>query len=165
MQIFETFGIDWKILIAQIVNFFILMLILKKIFYKPTIKFLEDREEKIRNGLKNADIYQKNLQSLEVEKERVFRQARKDAQKIINQTVAQAEEIKIGIIKNAKSEADKILKKTTFQIENEKRKMIEDVKDDLSNLIIKSLENLTKQKAEKNDSLFITNLLKTELKS
>jgi len=42
-------NINWFEIIAQIVNFFILLFILKKLFYKPVIKAMKDREERIDN--------------------------------------------------------------------------------------------------------------------
>lgn len=165
MQILEALGVDWRILIAQLVNFFLLLFILKKILYKPMISFLEEREDKIKKGLENAEKYEKNLVALDIDRERIFREARKDAQSFINKAVKEGEEIKNEIIANANKESQKILTKTKIQIEDQKKQMIDEVKNDLVDLISLSLESVAQKKADKNDKDYIKNLLKVGLKS
>lgn len=165
MQILEALGVDWKILIAQILNFFLLLFILKKILYKPMISFLENREKKIKKGLENAEKYEKNLVALDIEKERIFRQARKDAQKFINEAAKEGETIKDQIIDDANKKAQKILEKTQLQIEDQKKQMVDEVKEDLVDLITMSLETVSKKKANQDDKEYIEDLLKVGLKS
>ena len=54
MELLQKLGIDWRLLIAQLVNFSILVIILYKLLYKPVLKVLNDRKEKIEQGLKDA---------------------------------------------------------------------------------------------------------------
>ena len=65
MEIFEKLGIDVKLVIAQLVNFFILLYVLKRFAYKPVLKILEDRERKIEKGLKDAQSAEKRLHEME----------------------------------------------------------------------------------------------------
>lgn len=55
MELLNALGIDWKILLAQFVNFAVLVFVLWKFAYKPIFKFLEDRKNKIEEGIKNAE--------------------------------------------------------------------------------------------------------------
>ena len=53
MDVFAKLGIDWKLLIAQAVNFGILFLVLRRFAYKPMLDFLENRSAQIDKGLKD----------------------------------------------------------------------------------------------------------------
>ena len=55
MEILENFGLNPMLLIAQIVNFLIVLFILKKFLYKPVLEMLKKRQTTIKDGLKQAE--------------------------------------------------------------------------------------------------------------
>ena len=55
-EIIKTFHIDWKLLIAQAVNFAIVVFALYKFAYKPLLKTMNERTAKIEQGLKDAEL-------------------------------------------------------------------------------------------------------------
>lgn len=61
MEIFNQFGINPILLLAQIVNFIVLLFILKKFMFKPILKVLGERRQKIEESLKNAEEIEKRL--------------------------------------------------------------------------------------------------------
>ncbi|TSC55412.1 MAG: F-type H+-transporting ATPase subunit b, partial [Parcubacteria group bacterium Greene0416_79] len=52
-ELLHALGINWGVFIAQIVNFTILLLVLAKFVYRPVMKLLDGRREKIRETLLN----------------------------------------------------------------------------------------------------------------
>lgn len=52
---FSQFGIDWKIFLSQLVNFFLILIILRLFVYKPVLKMIKDRNKKIKEGLDKAE--------------------------------------------------------------------------------------------------------------
>lgn len=85
-------NIDWFTLSAQIVNFLILLVLLKKFLYGPLRNIMEKREEKVtfrleeaRQKLEEADVkretYQQKLDELEQQKEQMISEAREEAEK------------------------------------------------------------------------------------
>jgi F-type H+-transporting ATPase subunit b len=61
----EGLGINLTLLVAQIFNFFILFLILSAVAYKPMVKFLDGRREKIAKGLEDARRAEERLANIE----------------------------------------------------------------------------------------------------
>ena len=61
MEIIRNFGIQPVLLLAQIVNFLIILYLLQKFFYKPIVKLLEQRKKRIEESLKNADLIEEKL--------------------------------------------------------------------------------------------------------
>ena len=51
----DAVGINWPGLLTQLISFLILFLLLKKFLYKPVVKMLEDRAEKIKTSLETAE--------------------------------------------------------------------------------------------------------------
>jgi F-type H+-transporting ATPase subunit b len=70
-QLLSQLGIDWKLLIAQAVNFFLLLVLLKMFVYGPLTKMLHERRRRIEEGLekaKEADDRLRDINHLAVEK-------------------------------------------------------------------------------------------------
>ena len=60
-DILNLFGLEGKLFIAQIINFAILLFILKKFLYEPIAKMMEERKAKIKQGLDDAEKAKKTL--------------------------------------------------------------------------------------------------------
>jgi F-type H+-transporting ATPase subunit b len=82
--------VDWPTLIAQIVNFLILVWLLKRFLYGPIIRAMDQREEKIASRLKDAkakqenaeseaEAFRKKTQELDAQREQLLAQAKQDA--------------------------------------------------------------------------------------
>ena len=63
MEIFQTFGINWVLVIGQIINFLIILYILKRYLYKPLFNVLKKRQELAKESVKNAENSEKALES------------------------------------------------------------------------------------------------------
>jgi len=102
MELFNALGINLKILIAQFINFAIFFFVLYKFAYKPMLKFLDDRKQKIEQGLNNAEKANNKLIELEEKEKEIIIQAnlegQKQAKKLLAQAQIDAEEKKTQIL-------------------------------------------------------------------
>ena len=67
----EQLGIEWKVFLSQAVNFFILLVVLTFFVYKPLIKIIKERNQKIKEGLdkaEEADVRLKEIDNIGREK-------------------------------------------------------------------------------------------------
>lgn len=121
MELFDQFGFDPKLFIAQIVNFLILALIFKKFLYKPLLKVIRDREKRIEKGLSDAEKAEKALKSAEDEREQILKNASIEAEEIILQTQKNAEEARTKLLTKTKEETEKMIQdaKKTAEMEFE----------------------------------------------
>ena len=153
MELFDKLGVDWRLLIAQIINFLILLAILYKFVYRKLLSTLEDRRLKIEKGVEDAKKAGAELKSIVEEKEKTLIIAKQEAQKILDETKKIAESEKQKIIIEAKKEKEKIIKETQEELIKEKGKMIELAKDELGELVIlatkKTLEKIIDDKKDK----------------
>lgn len=155
MEIFSQFGVKPILLAAQVVNFFILLFILKKFLYKPILKVLEERKKRIEDSLKNAEEIEKRLAQTQQESEKIIAQTLKEAQKILDQTNIEAAEI----LKKANQETDKILLKASNDakkiVEFEREVLIRQVRTNVGSLITLAFEKIAGKKFTKKDQIEI----------
>ncbi len=124
MEFLGKLGIDIKLLIAQLINFGLLLWLLKKFLYNPIIKRIEKDEEK----LKQAQLEGKKLEG---EKSAFARQQKEELGKSherVNHIIAEAEEIAEDIRKRARKEAEEEKQKTIKQIHSRLKEMENDKK-------------------------------------
>ncbi|MFA5128646.1 MAG: F0F1 ATP synthase subunit B [Patescibacteria group bacterium] len=142
MELLEKLGIDWRLLIAQLVNFLILVLILYKFLYKPLLKMLEGRKEKIEKGLRDAEQLgvelekTKELQAAEIQK------AKQEAKGIIEEAGKRAEVAGAETKLKTKAEVEKLITVAKNQMIEEKIKMMAEVKKEAAEMVIAVAEKI-----------------------
>lgn len=129
--------IEWFEILAQVFNFFILLLILRKIFYKPINQVMENRQEKIDKLIEESeekmadakslmDEYQTKLAKLESEEEATIREARK-----------KAEDMKDDLLEQYKNEADRRREEFLREIEDDRKRLSREIQTALGQNSVK----------------------------
>jgi F-type H+-transporting ATPase subunit b len=119
MEFLGNLGIDTKLLIAQIINFGLLLWLLTKFLYKPIIKRIEKDEALLRQA-------QNQKKALEQEKTAFAKQKQSE--------ITRAKQRSGVIIKEAKEIANEIKKRTLKEAEQEKQAVIKQIRSRLSEL-------------------------------
>lgn len=151
MEFFVKFGIDWKLLLAQAVNFLIVLLVLWKFAYKPILKLLHDREEKIDKSLSNADRVEKLKVEMEQEKTVVLAQAKKEAQVILADAQEKIELNRQTQIDKTKDEVQKLVTRAKEDIKAEKAKVMKQTESELGNIAVMIAEKLVRRELSSKD--------------
>src|ERR1700722_13501281 len=93
MDIFQTFGLNPYLTIAQIVNFLILLYILKRYLYPPLFKVFKKREALVKESIEKAEQSEKALEKAKEQEKEVIKKARITADEIVKEAREQATEI------------------------------------------------------------------------
>ena len=136
------FGINGTMFIAQLINFLIVLLVLWRFAYKPLMKLMSDRTEKIEKGLKQADEMEQRIQELENEKEKVLSFARLEAKTIVMQASEAGKRKRDEAVANAKAEVEKVVVSGKTQLLAQKEQMMSEVKDEIVALVIASVRKV-----------------------
>ncbi|MBP2627186.1 MAG: synthase subunit b [Firmicutes bacterium] len=107
-------------LIAQIVNFLILVGILTKFAYKPLMQALEDRQNKIAANIDSAEQARQEAEELKIGYQQQLAEARATAQAIVEKAEKLAEESKEAILQEARLESARILKTVQEEVARER---------------------------------------------
>jgi len=141
-SIISTFHIDWKIIIAQALNFGVVFVVLYIFALKPLSKLMAERSEKISKGINDAETNAKLLEETHKEYEAALAKARNEANKIFQDGKKEAESKKAVMLENAKKEVALVIENGKKALEAEKVKMVGEAKKEIVSLTMKATEKL-----------------------
>lgn len=136
METVREFGIQPTLLLAQIVNFLIILFLLKKFFYKPITKVLEERKKRIEGSLKNANLIEERLKKTEEKSAQILEEARNNAQSIIADAKKEAEKITNQATLEARLSVEQNLADAKIQIEMQRVEMKKQLEKDILSLVV-----------------------------
>jgi F-type H+-transporting ATPase subunit b len=148
MDILQSLGIDWKLLLAQIINFLVILFLLKKFAYKPFLKVLRDRKNIIKQGIEKSEKSEKILQTIKVQRDKILVNAQKKAQQLFKQNEKRGEEKALQIIEGAHKEKEGILATAIQQGRMEAEKMQNVHKQGMLHLSLGLTEKILRQKID-----------------
>ena len=117
MEIIKEFGVNPVLLIAQIINFLIILYLLKRFLYKPILTTLDNRRNQIKESLKQAEEAKLLLRQAEEREKEMLRHAQEEAKKLLEETRNQRNQIMAEAEQAAKSQTKKIITEAKKQIE------------------------------------------------
>ncbi len=138
----EGLGINLTLLAAQIFNFLILFWILGAVAYKPMVKFLDNRRDKIAQGLEDARRAEERLANIEKDYQARMDAARADAQKMVAEMTANAEKNAAAITAKANEDAAKIKATAQEEAETERNKALADLRSQVVTLSMAAAHKL-----------------------
>jgi len=100
-----------------IINFLILVYILKKLLWGPLIRFLDERGQQVAGALQEAEERRKAAERLRQESERALQEARAEARRIVDGAVAAAREEARRIRDEAKRQAEEFIRQAQAELE------------------------------------------------
>jgi F-type H+-transporting ATPase subunit b len=145
----ESFGINLSSLIAQIVNFSILLIVLYLVAYKPLLKMLDERSKRIRESLEHAEYIKQQAAAAERETTRRIDEAIQEGHKIIEQASQTGEGIRQKSIAEARQDAEKLIARTRTAIEQERDLAIGELRRQFADLTILAAEKVIKRSLDK----------------
>jgi len=153
MEILRNFGFDPVMLAAQIVNFLIILYLLKRFLYKPVFDMLKKRVDTIKEGLKQAEESRLTLEkTLEMEK-KILAKAQDNAKEIVEEARLQAVEAAKELEENAKLQNEKMLLEARARISQEtqetERQLSEKVSILAADMLTKSLSGMFGDKEQR----------------
>lgn len=160
-DLFGALGIDWRLLVLQIVAFLILVGLLGKFVYPWLMKSVDERQKDIEAAAKAAKQAQASAAESEAETAELLTQARKEATEIVATAKLEASEMVSASEAKAKSTAEKIVADAHVQIEKDIDKARRALHDETLELIALATEKIVRQKMDKKtDEALIADLLK-----
>lgn len=151
MDILNQFGINPLLLAAQVVNFAVLLFILKRFLYKPILKVLEERKNKIAESLKNAEEIEKRLVETSEKIDKMMGKASDEAQKIIDESKKEGALYLEEAKERAGKMAEEIIKKSQEAAKAETLKMEQEVMAKVAEIVAVGMEKVTGKVLNKKD--------------
>jgi len=145
-SIISTFHIDWKIIIAQAVNFGVVFVVLYIFALKPLSKLMAERAEKIAKGITDAQSNENLLKDTNLKYEETLVKAKIEANKIFQEGKKEAENRKALMLEEAKNQVAGIIENGKKSLEAEKVKMVGEAKKDITSLAMLAAQKIMEDK-------------------
>jgi F-type H+-transporting ATPase subunit b len=123
-------------------NFALLLVILYLFAYKPVLKLLDQRAERIRESLEAADRARKEAAESQARTQEQMAEARREGQRLLDNARVQAEKFREDEMSKARQEADAFIERARQDIQREKDGAIEEVKANFARLTIQAAERV-----------------------
>src|SRR3989344_5797532 len=146
-ELFSTFGVDWKLLIIQAVNFGLLLSVLTYFLYKPILKIIDERREKIAEGVRTAEAASRRLAEAKEEGEGIVGSAAREAEGLVASARSRADEKGSEIMKAAEARAAATLKEAAERAEEAKRKALKESEHEIARAAMLAAEKILREKS------------------
>jgi F-type H+-transporting ATPase subunit b len=145
----EGLGISLSTLLAQIVNFLILLGLLYAVAYKPFMKMADQRSQKIRESVEEADKVKAEAARAEEDFKKRLETAGKEGQEVIARAMRTGEEARQRAQQEAKQEAQSLIEKARVEIQRERDEAIGELRGEFADLTIVAAEKVIEKSLDK----------------
>ncbi len=142
-------GIDIPLIVAQAVNFFILLALLYFFGFKKILKMLDERSQKIKDSVEQADLVKAEAGRAEEENKKKLEAAAKDGQEAISRAMRAGEDARQRAQEEAKEEAAGLIDKARQEIERERNAVIGELRSEFADLAIVAAEKVIEKSLDK----------------
>jgi F-type H+-transporting ATPase subunit b len=139
----QTFGVDGPHFISQVISFAIVAILLQRFAYKPILQVLEQRRQRIAEGLANADRIKQELAKTEAARQEVLNQANTQANRLIEEARAAAARVQEQETQKAIAAAEQIIAKAREAAAQDHARMLADLKREVGRLVVDTTARVT----------------------
>jgi len=139
----QTLGIQWPKLIAQTINFAIVLFVLWKWAYQPVLRMLELRREKIAESMAQAERIRAELEATERQRQEILQRAHAQAQQLIEEARQAAARLHAQETQRAVATAEQILAKAREAAALDRARMLAELKREVGRLVVQPTAAVT----------------------
>jgi|TARA_Y100000310_G_scaffold345555_1_gene466479 F-type H+-transporting ATPase subunit b len=144
-EIFSVFGVDWRLLVIQTINFGVLLAVLWYFLYRPVVRLLEERRKKIEQGVKDSEEAALERASVQDERIKTITKATQEAEQIVSGAREHGKEQGSELIKNAEQKSDQILNDARARGEEERKQALSKSEEEIARMAVLSAEKILRQ--------------------
>jgi len=145
----EGLGISLPTLLAQVINFAILLALLYLVAYKPIMKMFDERSRKIKESIEQTEHIKEQAARAEEEFEKKIEVASKEGQEVVAQAMRAGDEVKNQAQQEAKQSAESIVSRARAEIQRERDEAIGELRKEFADLTIRAAEKVIDRSLDK----------------
>ena len=138
-----SLGVAWPKLIAQFINFGIILFVLWRLAYKPVLAMLQQRREKIDEAVANADKIKAELAQTEAARQEILNKAAEQANKMIEEARLAAARVQEQETQKAIAQAEQIIAKARDAAAADHARMLGELKREVGALVVQTTAAVT----------------------
>ncbi len=142
-------GISLPALASNLINFTILLIVLRLFLYKPVLRLLDERKRRIQEGLERAEQAASQASASEHEARAAIEQAQREGRELVQQAQDTAAQLRVQLEERARADADQIVSRAREEIRVERDQAIELLRREFADLTITAAERVTRQSLDR----------------
>ncbi|RMI17237.1 MAG: ATP synthase F0 subunit B [Calditrichaeota bacterium] len=131
------------------VTFFLLLLVLRKVAWKPLLGAVEAREQKISESLRRAEEAREEAERLLAEHQQALANAQEEVQRMLKESKEMAEKMRQDILQQAKADASKMIERAKADIEREREMAMSALKQEVADMVVNATAKLIGEVVDK----------------
>ncbi len=151
VPIFGPMGVNLPGLIGQMINFLLLLIILRLVLYKPVLRMLDQRAAKIREGVEQAERSRQDAIRMQQEYEGRMEEARRENQRIINEAMQISDRLRAEAQEQARQQSEEFLARARSEIDQERRQAVADLRRQVADLAIMAASRVIRRSLDPKD--------------
>ncbi|MGB9627531.1 MAG: F0F1 ATP synthase subunit B [Thermodesulfobacteriota bacterium] len=146
---FASLGINLPLLVVFVINFIVLLVLLRLFLYKPVLKMLDERARRTKEAMELAEVTKKEYEQAKVEVQRQIDQGRQEAQALIQQALQTGERLKEESREEATKQAQTIIDRTRAELESEREKIVDHLRKEFVEIAMAAAEKVIQETLDK----------------
>jgi F-type H+-transporting ATPase subunit b len=146
---FASLGINLPLLVVFIVNFIILLVMLRLFLYQPVMKVLDERAKRTKDAMELAEATKKEYEQAKGEVQKQIEKGRQEAQAIITQAIQVGERLKEESRQETAKQAQVMIDRARSELEAERDKIVGDLRREFVDISIAAAEKVIKETLDK----------------
>lgn len=163
MELLDKLGVDSNLLIAQVVNFTILLSVLTYFIYRPLLNLLDARRERIQKAMDEAAKVEHQAQEMENIRQQELAKIDSECGVYMERIRKQAEKVEQEILSRAKGEAEAMMEGTRKQIASEREQLFQEVLQRAVSIVVRSAEKVIQREFADSDEKRIRTSVERDL--
>ncbi len=165
MEMLQTLGVNWGMLIAQMINFGVLLAVLTFLLYKPVLKVIDERRERVRQSMDHAAKLEQQVAAMEKDRKKQMQELDEKMKQLLAESRTQGESLKKGIVDAAQADVSAMLEKGRKQLEDEKRKLLADLQKTVTTVSVQLAEKILQREFSETDQKRVLSSLEKDIPS
>ena len=145
----EGLGINLPTLLAQVVNFAILLGLLYLVAYKPIMRMLDERSRKVKESMEQTELIKQQAKHAEEEVKKQIEVAGKEGMEIVARAMHTGEEVRQKAQQEAKQDAETLIARAQVAIQRERDGAIDELRKEFADLTIMAAEKVIEKSLDK----------------
>lgn len=127
MELLAKLGIDWRLLVAQVTNFALLLFVLTVFLYRPLLSLIDRRRERIAKALDDAKRMEEEVRRLDDTRQQSLKEIDRERGQLLKQAQEDAATVKEQLLTEARSEAERIKERARREMASEREETVREL--------------------------------------
>ena len=145
----EGLGINLSMLLAQIINFALLLGLLYLVAYKPVMRILDERSRRIKESMDQTESIKEQAANAEEAFKKRLEAAGREGQELISRAMRTGEEAGRKVQQDARQEAEALIEKARLEIQRERDEVIDELRKEFTDLTIEAAGKVIERSLDK----------------